>query len=72
MAEPSDIARVIKATPVTFRGRPRSIVIKARLPSPAEAHSVDRLPSTALVPLVALLHCELTATTFAPTAMSRS
>ena len=47
MAEPSDIARVIKATPVTFRGRPRSIVIKARLPSPAEAHSVDRLPSTA-------------------------
>ena len=51
VAEPSDIARVMKAMPLIWRARPKSIVMKARSPSPAEAHSVDRLPSTAFVAL---------------------
>ena len=70
IAEPSDISRVMKEMPAIWRCRPRSMVMKARLPSPAEAHSVDRLPSTAFAPLKALLHCELTATTLEPMAMS--
>ena len=51
IAEPSDISRVMKETPVMLPFHPRSTVMKARLPSPAEAHSVARLPSRALAAL---------------------
>ena len=47
IAEPSDISRVTKEMPVILRCCPRSMVMKARSPSPSEAHSVERLPSTA-------------------------
>jgi hypothetical protein len=38
---------VTKEMPVILRCLPRSISMKARSPSSAEAHSVERLPSTA-------------------------
>ena len=70
IAEPSDISRVTKEIPVILRCCPRSMVIKALSPSSSEAHSVERLPSTAFDARKALLHCELTAMTLAPMAMS--
>ena len=47
MAVPSDICLVRKATASISVGAPRSTSIQASSPSPADDHSVPRLPSIA-------------------------